>query len=190
MRCMCGAPFTVDEPFIVLLGDVLVPTNDLLPQLIEVYNRKGGSVIAVQEVAPEDVSLYGVIAGEEVEPGVWKVTGLVEKPPAEEAPSNLAIFGRYLLTPRVMSILPDGRAGCRRRDPAHRRAREAARGRGDVRRGRRAGPRLRHRQRTDVAGGQHRARYGARRTSPNRCGSGWAAVPPESSRTRRRRRGK
>ncbi len=103
---MVGAPFTADEPFIVLLGDVLVPTNDLLPRLIEVYERTGKSVIAVQEVAEEDVSSYGVIAGKEVEPGVWKVSDLVEKPPAEMAPSNLAIFGRYLLTPAVMRILP------------------------------------------------------------------------------------
>ena len=103
---MVGAPFTADEPFIVLLGDVLVPTNDLLPRLIEVYERTGASVIAVQEVAEEDVSSYGVIAGKEVEPGVWKVSDLVEKPPAEMAPSNLAIFGRYLLTPAVMRILP------------------------------------------------------------------------------------
>ncbi len=104
---MCGAPFTAEEPFIVLLGDVLVPTNDLLPRLIEVYERTGASVIAVQEVAKEDVSSYGVIAGKEVEPGVWKVADLVEKPPAEMAPSNLAIFGRYLLTPAVMRILPE-----------------------------------------------------------------------------------
>ncbi len=108
---MCGAPFTVDDAFIVLLGDVLVPTNNLLPQLIDVHKRKGCSVIAVQEVAPEDVSAYGVIAGEEVEPGVWRVTGLVEKPPADEAPSNLAIFGRYLLTPKVMELLPDVEPG-------------------------------------------------------------------------------
>jgi UTP--glucose-1-phosphate uridylyltransferase len=87
---MVGAPFTDSEPFIVLLGDVLVPTNDLLPRLIEVHEREGASVIAVQEVGPEDVSSYGVIAGHEIEPGVWKVTDLVEKPPAELAPSNLA----------------------------------------------------------------------------------------------------
>lgn len=103
---MCAAPFTDKEPFIVQLGDVLVPTNDLLPSLIGVHERTGASVIAVQEVSPDEVSAYGVIAGEEVEPGVWKVTGLVEKPRADQAPSNLAIFGRYLLTPAVMRILP------------------------------------------------------------------------------------
>lgn len=103
---MCGAKHTGDQPFYVLLGDVLVPGNDCLPRLREVYERFGASVLAVTPVVPELVSRYGVIAGEEVEPGVWKVSDLVEKPPADEAPSNLAIFGRYLLTPKLMEILP------------------------------------------------------------------------------------
>ena len=103
---LTGAQFTCDEPFIVLLGDVLVPGNDCLPKLTSAHERFGGaSVIAVTPVDQELVSRYGVIAGHEVEPGVWKVTDLVEKPPVNEAPSNLAIFGRYLLTPRVMQIL-------------------------------------------------------------------------------------
>ncbi|MBS3956550.1 MAG: UTP--glucose-1-phosphate uridylyltransferase GalU [Clostridiales bacterium] len=107
----CGAPFTADEPFFVMLGDVIVPDNSCLPQLSKVHARYGGSVIAVEEVAPELVSRYGVIAGTEVEPGVYKLTDLVEKPPANEAPSNLAIFGRYLLTPRLMELLPGTKPG-------------------------------------------------------------------------------
>ncbi len=110
----CGAPFTAGDPFFVMLGDVIVPDNGCLPRLTEVYERYGGSVIAVEEVEPELVSRYGVIAGTEVEPGIYKLTDLVEKPPANEAPSNLAIFGRYLLTPRVMELLPNtppGRGG-------------------------------------------------------------------------------
>lgn len=104
---LCGAPFTGDEPFFVMLGDVIVPDNSCLDQLAEVSDRyDGSSVIAVQEVPRELVSRYGVISGEEVEPGVWKLDDLVEKPPANEAPSNLAIFGRYLLTPKIMEILP------------------------------------------------------------------------------------
>lgn len=111
---LCGAPHTADEPFFVLLGDVLVPKNDCLPALEAVHQRFSGSVIAVTPVPTEQVSRYGVIAGEEIEPGVWRVTDLVEKPSAEEAPSNKAIFGRYLLTPRLMRILPKvepGRGG-------------------------------------------------------------------------------
>lgn len=107
----CGAPFTNNEPFFVLLGDMLVPAMDVLPRLQEVYEKTGTSVIAVMPVPDEMVSRYGVIEGHEVENGVWRVTGLVEKPPANAAPSNLAIFGRYLLTPKVMEILPDIRPG-------------------------------------------------------------------------------
>lgn len=108
---MCGAPFTADEAFYVLLGDMLVPNKSVLPRLREVHERTGASVIAVMPVPDEMVSRYGVIEGHEVENGAWRVTGLVEKPPANEAPSNLAIFGRYLLTPKVMELLPDIRPG-------------------------------------------------------------------------------
>ncbi len=103
---MCGAPFTNDEPFFVMLGDVLVPANDCLPKLRAAQEKFGGSVIAVQEVPEHLVSRYGVIGGREVEPGIWEVSDLVEKPPANQAPSNLAIFGRYLLSPTIMEILP------------------------------------------------------------------------------------
>ena len=108
---MCGAGHIGDEPFFVLLGDVIVPRNDILPKLRSVHERFGGSVVAVTPVAPELVSSYGVIAGEEIEPGVWRVTDLVEKPAAGDAPSNLAIFGRYLLTPAIMGILATIRPG-------------------------------------------------------------------------------
>jgi UTP--glucose-1-phosphate uridylyltransferase len=103
---LCGAPHISDKPFFVLLGDVIVPRSDVLPRLRDVHERFGGSVLAVTPVEPARVSRYGVIAGEEVEPGVWRVTDLVEKPAVGEAPSNLAIFGRYLLTPAIMDILP------------------------------------------------------------------------------------
>jgi UTP--glucose-1-phosphate uridylyltransferase len=108
---LCGAPHTGDEPFYVMLGDVLVPSADCLQRLKAVHEKYGTSVIAVEPVEQQYVSRYGVIGGTEVEPGVWKVAELVEKPPANEAPSNLAIFGRYLLTPRIMEILPHVDAG-------------------------------------------------------------------------------
>ncbi len=108
---LCGAPFIGDEPFVVMLGDVLVPKKDVLPRLQTVHERYGGSVLAVTPVEPALVSRYGVIAGEQIEPGVWRVTDLVEKPAVNEAPSTLAIFGRYLLTPAIMKILPEIRPG-------------------------------------------------------------------------------
>ena len=110
----CGAPFTDDEPFYVMLGDVLVPECGILPRLKEVHDRTGASVIAVMPVPAEHVDRYGVIAGEPDADGVWRVTGLVEKPSVGEAPTNLAIFGRYLLTPAIMAILartPPGKGG-------------------------------------------------------------------------------
>ncbi|MCE5190761.1 MAG: UTP--glucose-1-phosphate uridylyltransferase GalU [Actinomycetia bacterium] len=101
-----GAAHTGDEPFFVLLGDVIVPDNSCLGRLRQVYETYGASVLTVTPVEQNLVSRYGVIAGVEVEPGVWKLTDLVEKPPVNDAPSNLAIFGRYLLTPLIMKILP------------------------------------------------------------------------------------
>ena len=110
----CGAPFAAQEPFYVLLGDIVVHERNILPRLLEVHERTGTSVIAVEPVPERDVSKYGVIGGSELADGTWGVTELVEKPPINDAPSNLAIMGRYLLTPRVMEILattPPGSGG-------------------------------------------------------------------------------
>lgn len=125
----CAAEKTGDEPFYVLLGDVLVPDNTILPRMLEVHRAHGGaSVIAVVPVPLEQVSRFGVIAGEplsdecerpvcdeskgEANAGdVWRVSKLVEKPAVEEAPSTLAVFGRYLLSPRVMDLLAEVRPG-------------------------------------------------------------------------------
>lgn len=108
----CAAEKTGDEPFYVLLGDVLVPGNEMLPRMQEVSDAYGGaSVIAVMPVPHEDVKRFGVIAGAAVSDDVWKVESLVEKPAPEEAPSDLAVFGRYLLSPRVMQLLADVKPG-------------------------------------------------------------------------------
>ncbi|MBQ6452763.1 MAG: UTP--glucose-1-phosphate uridylyltransferase [Coriobacteriales bacterium] len=102
----CAAEKTGDEPFYILLGDVIVPGNDILPRMLEVHREHGGaSVIAVMPVPDDQVSRFGIIGGVDLGDGVWKVERLVEKPRLEDAPSNLSIFGRYLLTPRVMELL-------------------------------------------------------------------------------------
>ena len=102
----CAADATKDEPFFVLLGDVIVPDNQILIDMKQVSDQHGGaSVIAVMPVEPDEVDRFGIIAGDEIEGGVWKISSMVEKPALAEAPSNLAIFGRYLLTPRVMELL-------------------------------------------------------------------------------------
>lgn len=108
----CAAEATGNEPFFVLLGDVIVPDNQMLIKMKEVSDaHNGASVIAVLPVAEDQVDRFGVIDGAEVSEGVWKVNSLVEKPAVEDAPSNLAVFGRYLLTPRVMELLADAKPG-------------------------------------------------------------------------------
>lgn len=108
----CAHEKTGDEPFYVLLGDVLVPDNNMLPRMKEVSDaHDGASVIAVMPVPDDQVSRFGVIAGTVVSTEVWKVNELVEKPALEDAPSNLAVFGRYLLSPRVMELLAEVKPG-------------------------------------------------------------------------------
>jgi UTP--glucose-1-phosphate uridylyltransferase len=93
------------EAFAVLLGDDLVdPRDPLLEQMIEVQQREGGSVVALMEVPHDQISLYGC-AAVEGDGDVVRITGLVEKPPADEAPSDLAIIGRYVLSPTVFEVL-------------------------------------------------------------------------------------
>lgn len=99
-----------DQPFAVMVPDEIVPAplgdeTDLLPELIAILKRKQASVIAVQEVAPEDISSYGVIAGEQVEPKIYRLSDMIEKPPRERAPSNLASRGRYVFTPELFSAI-------------------------------------------------------------------------------------
>lgn len=96
------------EPFAVLLGDDLIDEKeDLLSTMVAVQQKTGGSIVALMEVPEEQISAYGCAAVEEVagEDGFVKVTGLVEKPAREEAPSNLAIIGRYVLSPKVFEVL-------------------------------------------------------------------------------------
>jgi UTP--glucose-1-phosphate uridylyltransferase len=97
------------EPFAVVLGDdVIDATPPALKQMIDVFERVDGPVLAVERVPYEDVSSYGIVAVDEstdLGPGVHRITSLVEKPPREEAPSNLAIIGRYILTPDIFTAL-------------------------------------------------------------------------------------
>ena len=93
-----------EEPFAVVLADDLCdnPKGDgVLAQMVKLFEKYRCSIVAVQEVSKEEVSKYGVIAGREIDEGVYMVDTMVEKPDAEEAPSNLAIIGRYILTPDI-----------------------------------------------------------------------------------------
>jgi UTP--glucose-1-phosphate uridylyltransferase len=94
------------EPFAVLLGDDIVAMGSpLLEQMIGVYGRYGRSVLAAQEVRREDIRLYGAIKPEWIEDDLARVVDIVEKPPPEEAPSNLAAIGRYVLTPEIFDAI-------------------------------------------------------------------------------------
>jgi UTP--glucose-1-phosphate uridylyltransferase len=93
------------EPFAVLLGDDIIPSGDLLTQMLAVYERYGRSVIAVMEVPRSDISLYGSIEPEMVEENLARVLRIVEKPAPEDAPSTLAAIGYYVLTPEIFDAI-------------------------------------------------------------------------------------
>ena len=95
-----------DEPFVVMLGDDLMDEkSDVLAQMLAVYGRYGRSVVALKEVARSEVSAYGCARPEAVEEGLVRLLGIVEKPAADEAPSNLAVMGRYVFTPEIFDAL-------------------------------------------------------------------------------------
>jgi UTP--glucose-1-phosphate uridylyltransferase len=110
---LCGAGHVGEKPFAVLLGDDLIDNRDaLLSPMIEVQRRTRGSVVALMEVPREQTHMYGCAAVEEtgVE-GVVRITGMVEKPDPEDAPSNLAVIGRYVLHPHVFDVLRETKPG-------------------------------------------------------------------------------
>ncbi len=97
-----------NEPFAVILADDVIDAQPpALAQMIDVFNEVGGPVIAVERVPERDLPSYGVIAAEPAGPGVYKILDLVEKPPAGQAPSDLAIIGRYVLTPDIFPMLEE-----------------------------------------------------------------------------------
>ena len=108
----CARKFIGDEPFGVLLGDdIIISDTPGLKQLINQFEKAGSSVLAVQEVNEEEVHKYGVIDPLSIESNLIKVRSFIEKPSREEAPSNLAIIGRYILTPEIFSFLDEKKLG-------------------------------------------------------------------------------
>jgi UTP--glucose-1-phosphate uridylyltransferase len=102
----CARTFVGNEPFAVMLGDDVVDSKvPCLKQLIDCYNEYKTSIIGVQEVPHEEVYKYGIVKGMNIEDRVYKVKDLVEKPKPEEAPSDMAILGRYIITPQIFDIL-------------------------------------------------------------------------------------
>ncbi|GAA0861346.1 UTP--glucose-1-phosphate uridylyltransferase GalU [Paraclostridium tenue] len=108
----CAKSFVGDEPFAVLLGDDIVDNGEpCLKQLLNAYNEYNTSILGVQEVAKEDTNKYGILDVKYIEDRVYKVNDMVEKPKVEEAPSNMAILGRYIITPAIFDILENQKPG-------------------------------------------------------------------------------
>jgi len=109
----CAKSFIGSEPFAVLLGDDIVynEARPCLKQMIDAYDEYKTTILGVQEVAKEDVNKYGIVDGKHIEGRVYKVKGLVEKPSVEDAPSNVAILGRYIINPAIFEILEHTKPG-------------------------------------------------------------------------------
>ena len=111
---LSGRPLIGDEPFAVVLADDLcinLGGDGVLTQMVKLYNQFRCSIVAVQEVPMEEIHKYGVIAGEMIRDDIFRVSHMVEKPKAEDAPSNLAIIGRYILTPDIFDLIKDTQPG-------------------------------------------------------------------------------
>lgn len=112
---LCAKQFVGNEPFAVLLGDDIVDAPvPCLKQLIDVYQDYRGTVIGVQEVPLSKVSSYGIVKPEKIKDNLWKVADMIEKPEVSEAPSRLAVLGRYVIEPKIFAILEEtvpGRGG-------------------------------------------------------------------------------
>ncbi len=110
---LCARPVVNDEPFAVILADDLInfAEKPCLSQMVDVFNFQYCSVLGTQKVPMEDVSSYGVVDGLEVKPDLMEVSGIVEKPAVDKAPSNVAVVGRYILTPRIFDLLEKTQKG-------------------------------------------------------------------------------
>ncbi len=110
---LTGEVLIGNEPFGVILADDLCSAkpDGVMRQMVKIHEKYQCSIVAIERVAPEETHKYGVIAGDKIEEGVFRVTDMIEKPAPDEAPSNLAIIGRYILTPDIFTILKQTTAG-------------------------------------------------------------------------------
>jgi UTP--glucose-1-phosphate uridylyltransferase len=112
---LCARPFVKNEPFAVLLSDDIIdPEDNLLGQMMDFYERYQATILALQRVPKAEIHRYGIISGEEVDKNLFKITDMIEKPKASAAPSDIAIIGRYILTPEIFGLIestPPGKGG-------------------------------------------------------------------------------
>jgi len=110
---LCARPVVNDEPFAVILADDLInfSAKPCLKQMVDLFDFQHCSILGTEPVPKEDVSSYGIVDGVEVKPGLMEVSGIVEKPAVDKAPSNVAVVGRYILTPRIFDLLENTERG-------------------------------------------------------------------------------
>ncbi len=111
---LCARPVVGYEPFAVILADDLVDggsAGGALTQMVEVYEKHHASVLGVEDVPPNETHKYGIVTPETLEDDLWRVQAIVEKPAPEDAPSNMAVVGRYVLSPRIFELLENTRPG-------------------------------------------------------------------------------
>ncbi|WP_313339484.1 UTP--glucose-1-phosphate uridylyltransferase GalU [Sedimentibacter sp.] len=108
----CAKSFVGNEPFAVLLGDDVVDSQKpCLKQMMEVFEQYNATILGVQPVARKDVNKYGIVSGQKINDKVYSVNNLVEKPDVEKTPSNIAMLGRYIITPKIFEILENTNKG-------------------------------------------------------------------------------
>ncbi len=103
---LCSRPFVKDEPFAVILSDDIIdPDDNLLGEMLKFYSQYQATILALQRVPKAEIHRYGIIAGKEVKRNLFKITNMIEKPKPSAAPSDLAIIGRYILTPDIFRFI-------------------------------------------------------------------------------------
>jgi UTP--glucose-1-phosphate uridylyltransferase len=109
---LCAKAFVGNEPFAVMLGDDIVDSSvPCLKQIIDIYNKFHTSIIGVQEIPKSDLNKYGIVSGTKIENLVYRIHDLIEKPEIDKAPSNIAILGRYIITPKIFELLENTAPG-------------------------------------------------------------------------------
>lgn len=109
---LCAKPFVKDEPFAVILSDDIIPPEEtLLLDMMKLYRKLKSPVLALEKVPVQEVNRYGVISGDKEWDSVFRINSLIEKPDPQHAPSNMAIIGRYILTPDIFDILEGAKPG-------------------------------------------------------------------------------
>ena len=109
---LCAKPVVGDEPFSVILADDLIDgTPSAMKQMVDTYNQQGCSILGVEDVQPAETASYGIVDAKPISPDLLQLNGIVEKPQPKDAPSNLAVVGRYVLTPKIFECLENIQPG-------------------------------------------------------------------------------